>query len=53
MQQGTAVDEAIDEARGWCDRAVESVADFADSPGASALVGVAAHLTDALVDLRR
>ena len=52
VQQGTAVDEAIDEARGWCDRAVASVADFADRPGAVALVGVADHLTDALVALR-
>ena len=52
VQQGSAVDEAIDEARGWCGRAVASVADFADRPGAVALVGVADHLTDALVALR-
>ena len=52
VQRGTAVDEAIDEARDWCGRAVASVADFADRPGAVALVGVADHLTDALVTLR-
>jgi geranylgeranyl pyrophosphate synthase len=52
VQRGTAVDEAIDEARGWCGRAVASVSDFADRPGAVALVGVADHLTDALVALR-
>ena len=52
VQQGSAVDEAIDEARGWGGRAVASVADFADRPGAVALVGVADHLTDALVALR-
>jgi heptaprenyl diphosphate synthase len=52
VRQGSAVDEAIDEARRYVDRACELVEPFAPYPSAVALAGASRHLLESLDAVR-
>ena len=52
VRQSSAIDESVDAAHAYVDRAVEILAPISDRPGAVALQGAAQHLLDSLTSVR-